>query len=353
MRGPPAIPRRPGVVLGVGTDEQRPLGFAAEAIVQRATRLHREGRHFAAALEWQAAVRLVPTDATLALRWADACVRAGQTGRAAEAYLAAAHARAAAGQRGPAMVLARRAMEIDAGAVVRERIELVVRRCGAPAEALCEAAARGHVAAGRFDAAVRLRELLVECDPGSVTKTMRAAEIGLEHGDRGRATETLVETASRMHATGRTGEFIRVAEATRASGWEDADTLLELGRVYFGRGEVREAAARLEALRALAPERLEGIELLVRCYAGLGETTRGIAVLEETARAAKGEALRRDVERLFARAEGFDGRDAAFRGAVRRLRERGIGGPPPMPMWARDGSRRIVLERCASESSGA
>jgi predicted Zn-dependent protease len=337
----------------VGTDEHRPLGVAAEAMVRRAERLHGEGRHFAAALEWQAVVRLDPNDRRAALRWADACMRSGQHQRAAEAYLTAATALADARELGCAMVLARRAMQTDASAVIRPRIETIVRACGHPAEALAEAAARAHVDAGRFDAAVALRELLVECDPGSVTKTLSAAQLGLEHGDPARATGALVEAASRMHERGRTGEYVRIAETMLACGRHDPDTILELARIYLRRGQVSEAVAKLQLLRRTEPGRLEVVELLVRALASSGETAGAIAVLEEAMR--RGAHDRDAVARLLARAEAFDGIDGGFRTAVRRLRDRPTTSrPPPPPAWASRGRSQPIggSARSPSESSG-
>lgn len=284
-------------------------------------------------------------------------MRADQPGRAAEAYLAAASAMARRLETRTAMVLARRALEIDVAAVIRPRIEAVVRACGRPGEALCESAARAHVSAGRFDAAVALRELLVECDPGSVTKTLSAAQIGLDHGDPSRAALQLVEAASRMHATGRTGEYVRIAETMLACGRHDPDTILELARIYVRRGQPAEAVIKLELLleRAPGPEsgRLEVVELLVRCHAALGETARAIARLEETLhRSGQNPGA---VLALCERAEAFDSRDPGFAAAVRQLRARPVVPhrvPPPPPVWA---TRRGEVEprvRAPSESSG-
>lgn len=315
--------------------EYRPLGFATEAIAERAERFRREGRHFAAALEWQALVQLDPSDRHAALRWAAAALLAGQRNRATEAYLAAATIYAGAGETRRAMVLARQALAIEPAEVIRSRIARVVHACGRDGEAVCEEAARAHVDAGRFDRATELRELLVECDPGSVTKTLRAAEIGLTHGDAGKAEAQLALAASRMHATGRTGEYVRIAETMIAHGRHDPDTTLELARIYLRRGQPTEALAKLELLRRNAPGRLEVVELLVRCYAALGDTAAAIVVLDETLRRRGHDRLL--VMELLDRVEQFGSRDPGFARAVRACKTRPLplpGTPPPPPRWA-------------------
>lgn len=334
--------------------EYKPLAFASEAVAERAERLRRDGRHFAAALEWQALVRLDPRDGHAALRWADACMRCDQRPRAAEAYLAAATAFARRGEVRRAMLLARRAAEIEPAEIVRARVEQVVRVCGRDGEALCEDAARAHVAKGRFDAARELRELLVECDPGSVTKTLLAAEIELGHGDPSRAAGQLAEAASRMHATGRTGEYVRIAETMIAFGRHDPDTVLELARIYLRRGQAREAVTKLELLRRQCPGRLEVVELLVRCYAAHGDTAAALDVLGDAlGRRGRDEAA---IVALCERACGFVSLDAGFAAAVRRLvaQPRASRSPPPPPRWA--GGGRVAANeppvRAPSESSG-
>ncbi len=325
--------------------EYRPLPFVTQTLAERADRLHREGRYLAAALEYQALVRLDPDDLRAALRWADALVRGAQRERAAVAYLAAASAlaRREPTRRAPmlarrALMLARRALECDPAALVRTRIEAVVAACGPDGDALCEQAARVHCHAGRFDEARSLRELLALRDPGSVTKTLRAAELGLVHGDAEAAETTLAEAAQRMHASGRTGEYVRIAETMIAHGRHDADTTLELVRIYLRRGQVHEALVKLELLRRIAPSRLEVIELAVRCQAALGQTGAALVVLRDAARRRGPDdpALHALLDRVLE----LDARDPGFVDAIRALRsalrEAPIAGrqPPPPPRWA-------------------
>lgn len=313
----------------------RPLAFATRAAAERAEQLHRAGRHVAAALQWQAVVRLDPTDIRAALRWADASLRAGQRPRAAEASLAAAAAVAATGEARRTMVLARRAHSLAPAELTRARLEPVVKCCGREAEQLCEIAAREHVAAGRFDAARELRELLADCDPISVTKKIDAAQIDLEHGDATRAEGHLVEAASRMHEAGRTGEYVRIAETMIAHGRHDPETTLELVRIYLRRGQVTEALNRLALLRRDAPSRLEVVELTVRCHAALGQTNAALCVLREAF--TRGGHDTTMLVRLCDRVAAFDSRDPGFAKAVQQLRDDAPPprrGPPPPPGWA-------------------
>jgi tetratricopeptide (TPR) repeat protein len=313
----------------------RPLPFVTQAIAERAERFRREGRWLAAALEYQALAKLDRDDVRAALRWADAKVRGGQRDRAGEAYLFAASGLARRGQPRRAMMLARRALECEPAAIVRSRIEAIVAACGKDGESLCEQAARLHVAASRFEQAKQLRELLVEHDPGSVTKTLRAAELGLAHGDADSAGTSLAAAAQRMHASGRTGEYVRIAETMIAHGRHDADTTLELVRIYLRRGQVHEALLKLELLRRIAPSRLEVIELALRCQAALGHTAAAVVILRDAARrrGADDPAL----QSLFDRVLELDARDPGFRDAIRTVRNTIASprrGPPPPPRWA-------------------
>jgi tetratricopeptide (TPR) repeat protein len=319
----------------------RPLPFVTQAIAARAERFHREGRHLAAALEYRALAQLDRDDVGAALRWADAFVRGGQRERAAEAYLFAAAALARRPEPKRAMTLARRALDCDPAALVRSRLEAIVAACGKDGEAICEEAARLHVARERFAQARELRELLVEQDPGSVTKTLRAAELGLSHGDPEAAGTSLVAAAQRMHASGRTGEYVRIAETMIAHGRHDPDTTLELVRIYLRRGQVHEALVKLDLLRRLVPARLEVIELAVRCNAALGNTAAALVILRDAVR-------RRGVDdpvlrSLLERAIGFDARDPGFAAAIRTLADGEPAlGPPPPPVWATQRQREVT-----------
>ncbi|MBK6916339.1 MAG: hypothetical protein IPH07_02955 [Deltaproteobacteria bacterium] len=337
--------------------DDRPLGFAKGVMGDRADGLRRQRRWTAAALEYQSMVRLDADDVAAALRWADCCWRARQPAGAAQGWLAAAAALARAGQHRRALGLAQRAAALDPEQVVRSRIEAIVRSCGAPAEALCEIAARAHGAARRFDRARELRELLLECDPGSVTKTMRVAEVDLQHGDRERGASLLTDAAARMHASGRAGAFVRLAETLIDHGRLDADATLELARIYLRRGQVAEALQKLELARRRSPLRLELVELSLRCHAALGSGAAAEVMLDDllarTGAAVGDAAQQQALCRMLEQAAGFAGRDGRWRERMLAwLRRAAAPGqpsaprrptPPPPPAWAVRASRGATV----------
>lgn len=320
----------------------RPLSFVAEAITGRAMRFAAEGRHLAAALEYQALAELDRDDLHAALRWAYHALRGGQRERAAEGWLTAACTYARREDTRRAMMLLRRAFELAPGRCTRARMEAVVRAAGEPAASLAERAAVGHLQAGRFDAARDLHELLAECDPSSVTKTIKAAQLGLDHGDAERAEISLRAAAGRMHATGRAGEYVRVVEAMISAGTRcDGDALLELARIYLRRGETAQASVRLELLRRVEPHRLEAVELLLRAYAALGRTQDALRVLHDVAE--RREHDRAVLDAMFIRTAAHPSRDPYWSRAIRSYRDwlenpvtqeiEVPGPPPPPPMW--------------------
>lgn len=303
----------------------RPWSFVTEAIAERAERFRRDGHHLAAALEWRMLVDLDDQHVRAAVRWAHHIARSGRPPGAAAAYFAAAATAVRAGDPGRAWLLARHALGLDPAAATRVRLEPIARGCGAQGEALCTVAARLHAEAGRDELALELHQMLAACDPGR-TGAMPTRSSG-------------------------TGEFVRVAEAMIARGRHDAETMLELARIYLRRGEPFAAVEKLELLRRVAPDRLDAVELLVQALLGVGRTRAALGVLQDAARRRRDATV--EVRALFDRMAALPSTDADWPRLVRAVREhvlvsgeievpRERGTPPPPPVWSLP---RLVVAR--------
>lgn len=306
----------------------RPWPFVTEVIAARAERFRSEGNHLAAALEWRALADLDDHDVRAAVRWGHHAAKSGQTARAARAFFCAAGAAVRCGDPRRALLLARHALELAPACATREQLEPLAHGCGPEGEALCTVAARLHAEADRVEHAVEINQMLATCD--------RA-------GSRANADPI---------STGRTGEFVRVAEAMIARGRYDADTVLELAKIYLRRGQLREAVEKLELLRRVAPDRLATAELLVQTLVALGRTRSALALLQDVAR--RHEGAKDDVRALFDRAESLQSGDVDWPRLVRALGERWLahgvpevvrpsGTPPPPPVWSLP--RRVLIGR--------
>lgn len=317
-----------------------PVSVAAEAISQRALRLAREGRHLAAALEFQSLADLDADDVNAALRWAYHASKGGQRERAAEGYLVAGCIYAARGNARRAARLAHRAFEIGPARVTRSRIEPIARTNGAAIEQLLESAATEHAKAGRIAASADLYALLSELDPGRARAISGEIRIDEPIGPAQPSTN-LREAARRLRAAGRLDEYARAVEAMIAGGDQDPDSVLELGRIYLRRNDMAAAATKLEMLRNIVPDRLEAAELLLQAYAALGRTRDGLQVLQDIVHRREHEPLL--VNALLDRAAGLPSRDSNWSCAIRSLAdwmqsqatpqpEQSLA-PPPPPAW--------------------
>jgi len=305
----------------------RPLSFVTEAIASRAEQYLREGQHVAAAWEYRALAELDDHDVRAAVRWASHAKRGADVERAADAWFAAAGAAVRAGDPRRALLLARHALALAPSRATRRRLEPLAHGCGPEGEALCTVAAGLHTAAGRDEIAVELHHLLAEMD--AIAREQRMANVSAP-------------------TPGRTGEFVRVAEAMIARGRHDADTVLELARIYLRRGQPHEAIEKLELLRRVAPERIAAAELLMTALLVLDRTAAALGVLQDAARRrADAPEVIRD---LFARAEAMSV-DPEWTRLVRTLADRMLapdradasrprGTPPPPPVWSLP--RRVV-----------
>src|SRR5688500_9534728 len=108
----------------------RPLSFIADGVRDRAAELARAGRHREAAQELALLASLSPRDLRTWLQLAFARTRAGQGSAAAEAYLHAAGIYAKRGQGRRALILIRRALELDAGCGTPARLDPLVVALG-------------------------------------------------------------------------------------------------------------------------------------------------------------------------------------------------------------------------------
>jgi tetratricopeptide (TPR) repeat protein len=300
----------------------RPWSFVTEAIAERAERFRREGHHFAAALEWRALADLDDHHVRAAVRWAHHASRSGRVEAAAAAFFVAAGAAVRAGDPRRALLLARHALELAPAAATRSRLEPVARGCGPEGEALCTVAARLHGEAGRDDLALELHQLLSFCDSAAQTRAV---------------------TSRPVVSSGGTGEFVRVAEAMIARGRHDADTVLELARIYLRRGQPHAAVEKLELLRRVAPDRLAAAELLVHALLAVDRTRAALGVLQDVARRRPDATA--EVRALFDRMQRLTGVAPDWARLVRAIADRVLvsgvievarpqGTPPPPPVWS-------------------
>jgi hypothetical protein len=300
----------------------RPWSFVTEAIAARAERFHREGRHVAAALEWRSLADLDDRHVRAAVRWAHHAARTGRVDRGAAAFFAAAGAAVRAGDPRRALLLARHALALSPASATPARLDPIARGCGAEGEALCTVAARLHADAGRDELALELHQLLAACDAAARARI------------RGFAAPS---------AAGRTGEFVRVAETMIARGRHDADTVLELAKIYLRRGQPHAAVEKLELLRRVAPDRLEAAELLVQALVVVDRTRAALGVLQDVARRRRDAVA--ELRALFGRMEALSCPDPDWPRLVRAIAERvevsGVievprprGTPPPPPIWS-------------------
>lgn len=298
----------------------RPWSFVTEVIAERAERFRREGQHVAAALEWRALADLDDHDVRAAVRWAHHAARTGRVEHAATAFFAAAGAAVRAGDPRRALLLARHALALAPAAATRSQLEPVARGCGPEGEALCTVAARLHSEAGRDELALELHQLLAFCDAAARAHAVTSRPI-----------------------TGGTGEFVRVAEAMIARGRYDADTVLELARIYLRRRQPHAAVEKLELLRRVAPDRIAAAELLVHALLAVDRTRAALGVLQDVAR--RRPDATPDVRALFDRMERTAGGDPDWPRLVRAIADRVLvsgvievarpqGTPPPPPVWS-------------------
>ena len=314
------------------TTGYRPWSFVTEAIAERAERFRREGQHVAAALEWRALADLDDRDVRAAVRWAHHATRTGRVELAAAAFFAAAGAAVRAGDPRRALLLARHALELAPACATRSRLEPIARGYGPEGEALSTMAARLHTEAGRDELALDIHQLLSFCDAAA----------------HARAVASRPDTV----ATTGTGEFVRVAEAMIARGRHDADTVLELARIYLRRRQPHAAVEKLELLRRVAPDRIAAAELLVYALVAVGRTRAALGVLQDVAR--RRPDATPEMRALFDRVAAIPTGDADWSRLVRAIADRVLvsgvievprpqGTPPPPPVWSMP--RRPVAAR--------
>lgn len=343
-----------------GTRSRRPLTFLTTPVWERARQLAVEGRHDAAATEYQVLTDLDPDDVKASLKLAHHLVAAGHHARAADEYLRLASVYVRLGHPKRAVTVALRALRVEPSRVVRGRLAPLVAGLGPMATALCEQISRAHILSGRHEQARDVLGLLVHSDPSASPRRLRLAELDLA---KGRTTEAVAElriVADGMRAHGRTQELLRVLEMMHAHGGPDEAVLRELATIYLRCGQPRRAQRKLEALHRIAPCDRVTLERLARVHASLGRLELTLRLLGRLATLVNEQADRDELRAMLHRAASWCS-DASYQRALEDLeiwalnltgarhaeRRRGRGTPtmhrrgrrgavpPPLPRWMR------------------
>jgi len=321
----------------------RGLGFATEGIWERARERERQGDHLGAAREYRIVADIDPDNERAGLKLAHNLVCAGRYREATDEYLRLACLFAGWGRGRRALTLAHQAMRLGPSRVTPERLEPVVRNLGRKAERLCTEAARMHQLAGRPREATEFQRLLVEHDPGSISKRMRLAELSLAEGRTDEGLAELRIVAEGLYSHGRTGEFVRVGEMMLANGSQDAWAVRELAKYYLRCGDLSRAITKLQLLIRIVPEDPFALERLIWARAKSGDVTGAIEYLVTLVSSMAASRDRGDLRALFVRAEAWSEDDAYQRelemlrvttlcnGSMPKGTRRTPGVPPPPP----------------------
>ena len=319
------------------------LGFTTEGIWKRARERERQGDHLGAARQYRIVADIDPSDDRAGLKLAHNLVCAGRYREATDEYLRLAVVYAEGGRDRRALTLANQAMRLGPSRVTPKRLEPLVRILGRKAERLCTEAARMHQLAGRTAEATELQRLLVEHDPGSISKRMRLAELSLAEGRTDEGLAELRIVAEGLYAHGRTGEFVRIGEMMLANGSQDVWAVRELAKYYLRSGDLERAIAKLQLLARLVPDDEFALERLIWARAKAGDTSHAIEYLVQLVSAMAASRDRGELRALFVRAEAWS-EDEAYQRELEMLRvttlcngsmpttdRRSRGVPPPPP----------------------
>jgi tetratricopeptide (TPR) repeat protein len=317
----------------------RPLSFVTDDVRRRATEAILERRPHDAARELTLLASLAPRDLPVWLQLGHQRLLAGQPAAAAEAYLEAAGLYAKRGHGRRALTVARRALQLHVAACTVMRLEPIARSLGAGATSLVEQAARGHLLAGRPDAARRLLAMLLEVDPASVDRRFQLAEVQLAQGAWMDAVDQLHLVVDGLRAHGRISELVHAAEMALQYGGPDAGLLRELAAIYRRTGQRALAVAKLEQLHRLDPEDRDALEGLSRAAAEAGKIEGALQHLECLVLDVLHASDRAEVRAVLVRAERWSS-DRTFSRGVESLRVRALVAapvrrvPPPPPRRA-------------------
>lgn len=337
---------------------KRPLAFITESIRERAKALGREGRHDAAVVEYQVLVDVDPTDVGAGMALAFHLTEAGEHGRAAEELLRVAALYAHTGHARRAVTVALRALELEPGRVVQQRLGPLVSRLGPEAVALCEQIARVHLLSDRPESARDVLRLLVEAEPTEIERRLRLAEVELSLGRTEEALVGLRIVADGLRSHGRTAELTRVLEMMLAHGGNDEAVLRELASIYLRWGQPRRAQVKLEALGRVAPDDRMTVERLARVNALLGRQETTLRMLRRLVELIAEQADRMELHAALRRASSWSS-DASYLRAIEQLglsvlrpggarsaprarprpARRRRATPPPLPRWSRTTER--------------
>lgn len=326
----------------------RPLSFVTDDVRERAAEAILERRHADAAQELTLLSSLAPRDLSVWLQLAHQRVLAGQPAAAAEAYLEAAaiYAKRGHGRRG--LTVARRALQLHVAACTPARLEPVARCLGAGAATLVEQVARGHLLAGRPDAARRLLAMLLELDPAAVDRRWQLAEVQLAQGAWMDAVEQLYLVIDGLRSHGRVSELVHVAEMALRYGGPDAGLLRELAAIYRRTGQRAQAVTKLEQLHRLDPEDAEALEGLARAAIESDKVEGALQYLGQLVGISSRVDDRAVVRSLLERAERWSD-DPVFSSGVESLRVRALCRapgrrlPPPPPRRAPHGGPPLTV----------
>ncbi|MFI5289480.1 MAG: tetratricopeptide repeat protein, partial [Polyangia bacterium] len=226
-------------------------------------------------------------DVRIWLKIGDLYAKIGKKAEAAETYQRVAEFYSEQGFYLKSVAVYKQILKIDPRLVdVNQRLAELYKQLGLLSDAMqqYEAVAAFYHKEGKTREALAALKQIVELDPETVANRIKLAELYSKEQMPREAIDEFTRAADQLKESGRTDDYLKVAERLLFHSPDNRVVSKELARLYIEKGDPRRALPKLQVCFKADSRDTDVLMLLSRAFEALDQRAKAVSVLKELAR---------------------------------------------------------------------
>ena len=263
------------------------LATNKDKLIAGAQKLVEKGQFDKAIKEYLKVVQTDDKDVRIWLKIGDLYAKLGKKQEASETYQKVAEFYSEQGFYLKSVAVYKQILKIDPRLIeVNQRLAELYKQLGLLSDAMqqYETVAAFFHKEGKTREALSALKQIVELDPETVANRIKLAELYSKEQMPREAIDEFTKAAEQLKESGRTDDYMKVAERLLFHSPDNRPVSKELARLYIEKSDPRRALPKLQVCFKADPRDTEVLSLLAKAFESLDQRSKSVSVLKELAR---------------------------------------------------------------------
>jgi tetratricopeptide (TPR) repeat protein len=263
------------------------VATSKDKLIAGAQKLVEKGQFEKAIKEYLKVVATDDKDVRIWLKIGDLYAKLGKKQEASETYQKVAEFYSDQGFYLKSVAVYKQILKIDPRLIdVNQRLAELYKQLGLLSDAMSQyetVAAFFHKEGRTRDALAALKQI-VDLDPETVANRIKLAELYSKEQMPREAIDEFSRAAEQLKESGRTDDYMKVAERLLFHSPDNRPVSKELAKLYIDKGDPRRALPKLQVCFKADPRDTDVLALLAKAFEALDQRAKSVSVLKELAR---------------------------------------------------------------------